>query len=512
MNHPLDEKKIYLFLGVLLSVCSIVPVWMAEYFPSQNGPAFLNIMHMFKEMNNPEFSYSEYFMRHLHYMPYLSFYVLVFSLSFLFPLLTAQKIVLSFIVMAFPLSVFYYLKRIDPKKILFGFPVYLMVYNFLFMRSYNNFMIAVALFFIFLGYWHSVKNNLNWKRLCILNIFLVLIYASHIIVLFFLVLVLILIQFFESRSFLDIVKHLLKFSIPTLISCAHFIYFSASNSIWHEERMILFNWVDKTQDIYDRFLWPYSHTGKILAFIPFLIVLFSIIRKKGDIFSRFITKDKLSIYNSTENRHLFLVFVTALIYYLAPWEIIGWHKADIRFIPFLFIFILAGGQPFKSERHRITFVLGTSVLALILFIQIGQQVRYLDGVIKNEYLSGMNHIKKNKTLLPLYVSKPEFRFVNPYAHVHNYYGIFRGSITGKSLAAYNTVSPVWYRDYREFPNFSRFPIFKVSNLDRESIGIIRDAYDYVLIWGNDKEVENKFMDNGFRLVFEQKRLHIFEPG
>lgn len=511
MKHISSEHKIYLSLCIILSLCSIVPIWLVKYFPSQNGPGFLYITHMFKEMNNPAYCYSEYFMRHLHYMPYLSFYVLIFCLSHFFSLLVAQKIVLSFIVLAFPLSIFYFLQNIDQKKIIFGFPAYLIIYNFLLMRGYSNFMLATALFFVFLTYWQKVKENLNWKRIFLLNVFLLLVYVSHIIVVSFLILMLIIIQLLENRSFVYIFRHMSKFAIPTLISVAYFIYFTLINSIWQDEKMRIFDWLDKTQDLYLRFLWPYSHAGKILSLIPFLIVLFSIIKKKGDIFSSYLSKNKLSIYNSAENRNIFLLLIIGLIYYLAPWEIVGWHKADVRIIPFIFIFILACGQPFNKERHRITFVLITSIISIIMFIHISQQLMQLDHEIKNEYLSGIDHIQKNKKLLPIIVDKCKYKKINPYSHLFNYYGLYKGSMTGKSLACYNTISPVWYKDYKEFPNFSKFPTFNVFMLNKKNIEAIRDAYDYVLLWGNNNKVESMFLNNGFNLIFENMRLHIFEP-
>lgn len=505
------EKKVFIFSVVILSLCSIVPVWIVTYFPSVNGPAFLHITHMFNEMNNPAFCYSDYFMRHLHYMPYLSVYSLLYFFSHLFSVFIAQKIVLSLIVLAFPLSIFYFLKNIAPEKMVFGFPGYLIVYNFNFMRSYNNYMLAVILFFVFLGYWQSIKQDLNWKRVFILNMLLLTIFLSHIIVVLFLLFILFLFQILENKSVADTVKHMIVFAAPTLISIIYFLYFTHANSIWQQNEIVIENWPFKLENIYLRFLWPYSHTGRILALIPFLIVLFTIVLKIWGFIFQYIHKDKISLHNSMENRMIIILTIILSIYFLAPWKFIGWHKADIRFVPFLYIFMLACGQPFHKEWQRTGFVLMTSALAIMLYIHIGNQCMKLDQEIKHEYLAGIEHIQKNKKMLPMTIGEKKFEVINPYAHLFDYYGIYRGAITGRSLAAYNTISPVWYKDYKEFPHFSKFPSFDPESLDIDKLQRIKKAYDYVLIWGNNKAVEGIFRNNGFKSVFEKKRLHIFEP-
>ena len=517
MRRISTEHKIYLLSGLLLSLCSIVPIWLVGYFPSVNGPAFLFITHMFKEMSNPAFVYNEYFFPHLHYMPYLSIYFLLYCLSHLFTLATAQKIVLSLVVLLFPLSVFYFLKSIDVKKMVFGFPAYLIIYNFLFMRSYNNYVLAIALFFVFLGYWEKVKDHLTWKRLCVLNILLLLVFLSHIIVVLALLSTLCVLQLLENKSCKDIFRHMAAFALPTVVSIVYFVWFTYTNSIWQEGGIELEHWFFKFENLFLRFLWPYSMTGKMLALIPFGIVLFFIVYQKGFFFVRFVRHGQAMFHNTVENRYFILLLIIVMVYFCAPWQFFGWHKADVRVIPFIYIFILACCPPFGSQKTRTAFAALTTVFALILFVHVGNQVVKLDKEITTEYLSGLEHVEKNKTMLPLSVGESEFDVLNPYAHLHDYYGIFRGTITGKSLAMFNTISPVWYKDYKEFPHFSRFPGFHASALAEQNHELIeqdleniRSAYDYVLIWGNDKRIETLFSENGFIKIFENKRLHLFE--
>jgi len=514
MKNISNEHKLYILLGIILSLSSIIPIWLVKYFPSQNGPAFLFIVHMFKEINNPAYNYSQYFMRHLHYMPYLTFYTLLFSLSQIFSLLIPQKIVISLIVLGFPLSILYFLKKTklynEPHKLIFVFPAYLLVYNYALMRSYNNYLIAVILFFLFLGYWYKIKNDLSRKRILFLNIFLLFIYFSHITIVVFLLFILFLILFLEGNNFLYIIKHLSKISIPTVISIAYFIYFSHVNSVWVQNEIEIFSWTYKTKDLYLRFLCPFSHVGKILSLIPFIIIILSIAIKKGGILFTFTKKIKISVYNSPENRRFIILLSVIFIYYLAPWKFLGWHKADVRLIPFIFLFILACAHPFSKKLYRISFVILTTILSIILYIHVSHHVVKLGYEIKDEYLSGIEYIQKNKKLLPFQVGKNVYNEINPYAHLFDYYGIYAGSITGKSLAGFNTISPIWYKAYKEFPDFKKLPNVDIDKLNDKNIELIKSKYDYVLMWGEDKKIENIFLDHGLRLIFENKRLHIFE--
>jgi len=504
------EHKLYIFLGALLSVASLIPIWLVKYFPSQNGPAFLFIVHAFKEMNNPAYRYSEFFIRHLHNMPYLTYYTFLFSLSYIFPLVISQKIIMSLIAIIFPLSIFYFLKKIDPHKIIFAFPVYLMIYNYAFLRSYNGYMTALLLFFLFLGYWYKIKNNLTWKRILFLNSFLLLVYFSHITVVVFLIFIMIIILLLEGNKIGYILNHLLKIGIPTLVSTIYFIYFNHINSVWCLNEFEIFNWSYKTKDLYLRFLCPFSHIGKILSLIPFVIIVLIIAIKRKGILIDFFKKKKITIYNSPKNRHLIILLLTVFIYYLAPWKFIGWHKADIRLIPFVFLFILANAEPFSKKWQRISFVLLTAILSIIIFVHVSHHLIKLDDEIKNEYLSGVEYIQKNKKLFPLQVGKDRYNEINPYAHLFNYYGIYAGSITGYNLAINNTISPLWYKAYKEFPDFKELPRVGKDELNDKNIKLIKSKYDYVLMWGKDKKIENMFLDHGLRLIFENKRLHIFE--
>lgn len=506
------ENQIYIVLIVLLSAASIVPIWIVEYFPSQNGPAFLNIIHMFKEMNSPDYVYNDYFMRHLHYMPYLPMYGLIYVFSFFCPLLVANKLFLSLIVLLFPTTVFYFVSRKDPLKIIFGFPAYLIVYNFGFMRGYYNFFIAILFLILFITKWYEFKDSLNLKRIVSLNALLLCVFISHLIVTVFLFFILFLTLLLEGKRIREIAAHFVKISLPVVISMAYFIWFSSTQSIWHNEAIIIEDWWFKTENIYLRFLWPYSHFGKLVALVPFLIILLSLIKDKGDFSLRYIKKKEISIANSSENRNILVLMVIIFLYYLFPWKFMGWHKADAHLIIFMFIFFLACPRGFKQVKSRMAFVSLNFVLSVFFFCHVGAQVVQLDHEIKEEFLAGMPYLAENSKMLSISAGGNHHGVVNPYAHLQDYYALYKGMITGKSLAAYNTISPVWYRAYREFPNFSNLPIFNAGDLNRENLGTIRDTYDYVLVWGNFPDLGECFKNNGFIPVFEKKRLHLFEPG
>lgn len=506
------ENRIYFSLIFLLSVCSIIPIWAVEYFPSQNGPAFLSIIHMFKEMNSPDYVYNDYFFRHVHYMPYIPMYALMYGLDFFFPLLIANKIFLSLMVLLFPLTVFYFVSHADPQKIIFGFPSYLIIYNFGFMRGYYNFFIAIIFLILFITKWYEFKESLNGKRIIVLNLLLLCVFISHLIVTIFLLLIIFFMLLLEGKTAKNIVAHFIKIGLPVFSSIVYFVWFSSTNAIWHQEKMIIEDWWFKTENIFLRFLWPYSHFGKILAVIPFLIVFLTLIKDKGDFSIRYIKDKKISIANSAENRNILLLSIIIFLYYLFPWKVMGWHKADAHLIIFIFIFFLACPRAFKHKKSRISFVLLNFLLSGFFFYHVAIQLIVLDAEIRDEYLAGTAYMNKNSKMLSINTSESPYDVITPYAHLHDYYTIQKGMITGQNLAGYNTISPVWYKDYREFPNFLRLPTFNAKDLTQKNLKTIRETYDYVLIWGDTPEVEKIFENDGFITTFKKKRLHIFKPA
>jgi len=506
------ENKTYFVLIVILSICSIIPIWIVEYFPSVNGPAFLNIVHMFKEINNTNYVYSDYFIRHAHYMPYLPMYGILYILSFFFPLFIANKILLSLMVLLFPIAVFYFVSHIDSKKIIFGFPSYLIIYNFGFMRGYYNFFIAIIFLIFFITKWYEFEESLNLKKIIVLNLLLLCVFISHLIVTVFLLFIIFFMLLLEGKTFKYITTHFIKIGLPVFISMVYFICFTSTYSIWNEDRIVIEDWWFKTENIYLRFLWPYSHFGKIIAAIPFLVILFALIKSKGDFSIQYIKKKKISIANSAENRNILLFLVITFLYYLFPWKFMGWHKADAHLIIFMFVFFLACPRAFKYKNSRISFVLLNFVLSLLFFYHVGSQVVVLDKEIQSEFLAGMQYMDKISKILPISADGNPYNEVNPYAHLYDYYTLYNGNVTGKSLAAYNTISPVWYKDYKEFPNFHRLPTFNSNDLNKENLKIIKGSYNYVLIWGNNPDVLNSFRNKEFISVFEKQRLHIFEPA
>ncbi|MBI1929032.1 hypothetical protein HYR99_32900, partial [Candidatus Poribacteria bacterium] len=148
----------------------MIPIWSAEYFPSQNGPAYLLIIHMFKEFHNPAFNYSDYYELRPFISPYLLFNLIVYLLHFIFSLLISEKIGLSIYAILLPLSVFYFLKIANPGKMYLGFVSFLYIYNFFLFRGYFNFCLAIPIFFFCFGYWLNHKENLTLARIVILNV------------------------------------------------------------------------------------------------------------------------------------------------------------------------------------------------------------------------------------------------------------------------------------------------------------------------------------------------------
>jgi hypothetical protein len=114
----------------LLSAASVIPIWLCEYFPSQNGPSLLHISYMLKEFNNPDLGFWKFFEKHPFPVPYL---LETAGLNFLFLFvgpLFAQKIWISLIVLLRPMAVFYMLRQLGRGREIYGLACLPLLYDY----------------------------------------------------------------------------------------------------------------------------------------------------------------------------------------------------------------------------------------------------------------------------------------------------------------------------------------------------------------------------------------------
>src|ERR671919_156179 len=112
--QSLFADPVHRILVAALLVASLVPVWTATYFPSQNGPWHLLVSKMLHDyVANASSNYFDYYELAPHPIPHLLHTVLVTLVSFVMPVVVAHKVIISLYIVLLPLSVFTFLSAVD---------------------------------------------------------------------------------------------------------------------------------------------------------------------------------------------------------------------------------------------------------------------------------------------------------------------------------------------------------------------------------------------------------------
>jgi hypothetical protein len=209
---------------------------------------------------------------------------------------------------------------------------------------------------------------------------------------------------------------------------------------------------------------------------------------------------------------LAVLLTTVLLYLVFPWDLIGWHKADVRMLPLIFMLILTVPPPMRRRSRQVAFMGVVGTIAAVGLVPIADGLaRGSDQV--SEYVAGMDAVPLQSRILPVFCNSARPKgwklsyAINPLTRADSYYAMARGGASGNSLARNNTLYWIWYKNYR---SRSDFPRLDVKQPTPQQILAAASAYDAIILW-NDSEktdIQRLFAEQGFSPVFEQQRLTI----
>ncbi len=113
------KDKIYAFFSqyysksslliVLLIVAYLFPIWLFDYFPTQDGVSHVYNSQIITEYSNQTYQFRDYY--DINWFPFPNWlsHISLTLLMFIFPPLTAEKVFLSLYIILFPLAIRYFL-------------------------------------------------------------------------------------------------------------------------------------------------------------------------------------------------------------------------------------------------------------------------------------------------------------------------------------------------------------------------------------------------------------------
>ena len=100
--------KISLLIGILI-VVYLLPIWLFDYFPTQDGVSHVYNSQIITEYSNQTYQFRDYY--DINWFPFPNWlsHISLTLLMFIFPSLTAEKVFLSLYIILFPLAIRYFL-------------------------------------------------------------------------------------------------------------------------------------------------------------------------------------------------------------------------------------------------------------------------------------------------------------------------------------------------------------------------------------------------------------------
>ena len=165
---------------IVLLVIHLLPVWGFKYFPTQDGASHIYNSYVVKEYHNHEnYRLREVYELNATVFPNWTSHALLLLLLYVFPPLVCEKIVLTLCISLLPLSLFYFLNRVEKKNIVFGLLGFIFAYNYLLHMGFYNFVLSMSLFFFTMGYWWRVKDKLRLTNIIVIYVLSLVTYLTH---------------------------------------------------------------------------------------------------------------------------------------------------------------------------------------------------------------------------------------------------------------------------------------------------------------------------------------------
>ena len=502
------HNKTIVFLLLFLLFLFSLPVWLSEYPPLTDYPNHLLRITILKEFGNTHYNFSEYFkFRNFPVPNVISDYFILF-LSNLCPLQTAGKIYLNLYIILLPLSLFYFLKIVDRRKIYLGFFSFFFIYSFFFNSGFLNFCGSIPLFFFALAYWWKIKEGGSTLQFVILSLLFLLVYFSHIAAFVILIWAVPLCQILHLKSKKYISKTWIS-SAPSLLlflSYLGYLFFSleegSAPKAWGYDSLL-----GMVANFFRYSFISFKRIEVLFYLVPLLLFGIFLIQT---ILKHRLVHDFKNLFRwkklNTETTFLSLFFSLLILYFALPMNFGGlWWGVNIRLVPFIFLLGLLVIKIDISSKLLKTLLSAFIICLLVLlpFYTCRQYDRFQEDF--RDLLSGISYFRSNQTLLPLMIEPAGFSYNTfPFWHAWAYYHVAKGG-AGPYLFS-DQQQNVFYRNRLPRPPAPTF--FKPEDFD------IRDyfpTYEHVLIWGHNLVVEKK-VESHYSLIYHQGKLKLYEKN
>jgi hypothetical protein len=515
-----------LFVGMTLLY--LLPIWAFQYFPSQDGPTHIYNATIIHEFFHPEYSiFQQFYELNTHPDPTWFGHLILTLLLYVFDPEITEKLFLTFYVVMLVLSVRYALGVINPNSRWLAYLAFPLIYSYILYLGFYSFSMSYAMSFFVIGYWLQHSNTWRVGNLAFFGILVFLLYLFHIVSLVMTLGILgvfaVYSIYFECKSERSIANrsticirsaknyifYPLLSLIPTLIVAGMFlqsresVYQPGMDFLSRMEAFVSLHFVVSFQ-FFEKYKLALLYT------LPILLLLTLFLAPK-------IKQRDLQNYDML----LIAAFACTIVYFLAPETYLispnglmggGYMVARINAFPFFLIILWFASQNFSGLAKKISFVFSILFSLSLLIINV-QKTGVINEQI-NEYLSAMEYIEENTTLLSLNMDRNGYdkglkqltRRTDPFLHVSSHIGMQRHVVIMTNYEAATGYFPVLFKTevnpYALIGEIERPWLEPVNFQDYEKNTGRR--IDYVLVWlGLKRHMKTEFS----RSVYDQLEIN-----
>ena len=497
-----------------MTALSLVPIWAFTYFPSQDGPAHLNSVAVLMALGDSvsggagvlEAFYTAQWRLSTNQLGFL----LLQGLGTLFPLLVAEKVLLSLYAVGLPLATLTAVRwaRGAPYAALLSFPL---VYTLPLYMGFYNFCLSLPLFVLCVGLYHAYSLRPGWGRGAALSALLVVLYLTHIVTAASAVVVIVVATLArlagvtnrrQARSQAAALLTLL----PSGLFITTFLLFFRQYSVRPAAPEVtvgtqLARFLNGFVDRIGGLLSPYEKVTYLLDGFSSADRLYTV-----PYFGLLFVLTALALFQLTKTEtlrrylpHLVssLLFIALLTVLPERYGSLGWLPG--RFLPVTCLVLIVGlSVALPRTAWRFAAVVTLVVVGVSIFYRLPVH-RQLNAVI-GDYVTGMASVTPDSVVLPLHLApryqheglKPVLRSAkfNALAHAAGYATLDAPFVNLRNFEPARPYFPLQYTPAKD-PRIYLSPDEQLSRYGQPPFHLDLSAYaahagspiDYVLVWG-----------------------------
>ncbi len=423
-------NKIEPYYFYLFTIINLLPVIAFKFFLIGDGPAHLYNSRLILELLNNNIFITDYFQFNQLSPNWFGHIILAVFLNF-FPAFIAEKILILFYLIGFPLSFRALIKQLPFNNRAMFYFVFPFTYSFLFYLGMYNFHLGLVFFFWALALFIKYKQQYNFKRIVILLILSTLICLSHIFTFAIFILVILIFNLSLLKTLInsDLKTRLFNFKkignqilflFPSIILMLNFIFTkvdSNKSDLVYVSPWTLLNWIIQIQPAK---AVNYAKEGIFTRWILYLFLLIIIYLIAIKIFPLIFKEkqvNKIKPISSSYNWLFFSISSIILMFILPDGNsAFGFISSRLLLFFFLFLIVWLATQHFPLWLGIISFlIINYMNLALLKIYFVSTKNSNNISLSINE---AANHIKPNSIILPLNYSDNML-----FNHASNYLGI-----------------------------------------------------------------------------------------